>query len=216
MHSKVRVSKELVQRAEIYQNPTHITDITLLVVGDSTAVGVGATEPTDTVAGLLAKDVHATHVENYAVSGAVIGDLNEQIAKATLPSYDYILIQVGGNDIIRWNDVSKAQAELETVLDSLPETNALYVMSAGNVGGTTFFPWFMNSSYTKSTLAYHTMFESTVPKYSGQYINLYEPPESDPFMKEPQTYLAEDGLHPSSAGYRLWYDRLQARMRVTQ
>jgi lysophospholipase L1-like esterase len=40
------------------------------------------------------------------------------------------------------------------------------------------------------------------------YVDLYRPPEQDPFISHPDRYYAPDGLHPSGEGYRLWYEQL--------
>ena len=59
----------------------------MLVLGDSTAVGIGAMRPEESVAGRVSNFLNADRVENYAVSGAVTNDLNEQMKNAALPKY---------------------------------------------------------------------------------------------------------------------------------
>lgn len=210
LYTKIQTSKQLVSQASAFSNLTDDYSTTLLVLGDSTGVGVGAITPTDTVAGLWAKHIDATYVENYSVSGDTIEDLSNQIAQAQQGTYDYILIQIGANDIIRFHDIKKDREILTSALQSLPNSTNLMVMSAGNLGSTTFFPWFMKSIYTKRTLSYHSMFTSVVPNHNGVYTNLYDRPENDLFMNLPELYYSADGLHPSSAGYNIWFEKLRA------
>jgi len=40
-------------------------------------------------------------------------------------------------------------------------------------------------------------------------VGLRPPPDQDPFVQQPQRYQAADGLHPSSKGDALWFQRLQ-------
>ena len=95
----IQVSAGLVAEVRPYENATGT--VSVLVLGDSTAVGVGS--PSDeSVAGRLGEYLHAS-VENHAVSGAVTADLPGQIAKAQKQHYDLILIQIGANDIIRFH-----------------------------------------------------------------------------------------------------------------
>ena len=43
------------------------------------------------------------------------------------------------------------------------------------------------------------------------YVSLYEDKADDPFAQQPGALNASDGLHPSDAGYQLWYDELNAQ-----
>jgi lysophospholipase L1-like esterase len=206
---KLSIGKGLVEKAERYSNVSSDLSVTLLVLGDSTGVGVGADKSSDTIAALYASEIEATYIENYSVSGATIEDLDTQNSEAKLDSYDYILIQIGGNDIIRFHSLDTDKDLLKKLFTKLPETNSFLLMSAGNVGAATFFPKFMSPIYTKRTLKYHDMFTTLLTQGDGTYINLYEPAETDPFKKEPSVYLSADGLHPSSKGYALWFNKLK-------
>lgn len=207
-YQKAGVAKELTRNATPYQREGD-ERVSLLVLGDSTAVGVGASAPEDSVAGRLATHIGATYVENHAKSGAVIADLGEQMRAAQLSEYDTILIQIGGNNIIRFEGAARAGEELTSVLDILPQSNRTIVMTAGNVGGASFFPPPLRPFYTRLNLQYHEVFQSVSDAHGAIYVNLYEPPETDPFLKERERYLSEDGLHPSSEGYRLWFERVR-------
>ncbi|MEJ0054062.1 MAG: GDSL-type esterase/lipase family protein [bacterium] len=183
---------------------------TLLVLGDSTGVGVGAARPEETVAGLLGKGIGATYVENHAVSGAVSKDLKKQMAQTKLGRYDAILLQIGANDIIAWRSAPDTAATLAPLLEELSKRGGrVYWMSAGNVGGATIFPFFLRPFYTALNLKYHSAFAALAQEKGITYVNLYTPPAKDPFAKHPEIYLAKDGLHPSSAGYALFYQRLK-------
>ena len=206
-YGRVQESKVLVDAAVPYSKEGSGTPA-LLVIGDSTGVGVGASRPEDSVAGLLATYLQAPRVDNYAESGARVADLPGQIAKADLGEYDTILVQIGGNDIIRLRPAHEAAEGLAVLLKTLPKTERLVVMSAGNVGGSTLFPFFIRPLHTSLNKAYHTELERVVTDAGGIYVSLYEPPATDPFALDPEKYFAADGLHPSSAGYRVWFAKL--------
>lgn len=214
MYSKYKIAKEQVTKAVNYTNLSDDTSVAVLILGDSTAVGVGTDSPEDTVGALLSGDIGATHVENYAKSGAVVADLPEQIAQASLSSYTHILIQIGGNDIIRFHDVAQVRTDLQAALEQLPDATQVTVLSAGNVGGTTFFPFFIRPYYTNKTLQYHAAFTEVVEKSGGTYVNLYEDPAEDVFVQQPDIYLSPDGLHPSSAGYMVWYQKVKNKLNL--
>lgn len=206
---KYQASKKLVREAQGFEREGGAPGPSLLVLGDSTAVGVGAASPKESVAGRLAEALDAGYVENRARSGALVADLASQIEKASRAEYDVVLIQIGGNNIIRFHS-PKAQAKLlEDALLKLPPAKRIYLMSAGNVGAATLFPRALRSLYTPLTRSYHRAFGEVAARRRATYVDLYEAPQLDPFIREPGRYLAADGLHPSSEGYGLWFMKLK-------
>lgn len=183
---------------------------TMLVLGDSTAVGVGAESPEDTLAGRIAVLHPGWSVENHAVSGARIHDIKEQLDAARKEHYALILIQVGANDIIRFRGAADAAAELGKYLEGAAALSEKTVfLTAGNVGATKFFPSLLNPYYHRATLRYHDAFEKLATRTGTTYVNLYVPPADDPFTKDPERFFSDDGLHLSSEGYRLWFEKVR-------
>lgn len=209
---KAKISEALMEHEEPYRNETDDYRKTLLVLGDSTGVGVGAQKPEDSVAGRLAAYLGATHVENYAVSGALTDELSFQIQKAKLPKYDYILLQIGGNDILAFHDAKKTAAKLSVEMGTLPPAGNVILMSSGNAGGATMFPPPMRPFHTMVNLAMHKEFKRVAHGWHARYVDLYEPFWKDPFLRDPRRYLARDGLHPSTYGYGLWFDKVKAAL----
>ena len=69
-YQKYQIGHGLVKKAVPYQLLSVDHSKSLLVLGDSTGVGVGAATSSETVAALFAAQMRATYVENLAVSGA--------------------------------------------------------------------------------------------------------------------------------------------------
>ncbi len=208
-YTTVQTSKKLVETAVPFQIQSADTAVAVLVVGDSTAVGVGSDSSEETVAAKVGKYLSATSLENYAKSGAVTADLPDQIKKAKHTSYSLVLVQIGGNDIIRFKSAESAAAELETALTALPQAEKVIVISAGNVGGATIFPWFIRPAYTKLNKQYHAEFARVAVEHGAVYVNLYEDPGTRLIESQPEIYLSADGLHPSAAGYALWFEAIR-------
>lgn len=206
---KARISKALMEHEAPYMNETNDYRKTLLVLGDSTGVGVGADKPEDSIAGRLAAYLGATHVENYAISGTLTEELPFQIAKAKLAEYDYILLQIGGNDVLALHSAKRTAAHLSFAIPKLPKAGKIIIMSAGNAGGGTLFPPPLRPFHTMANLALHEEFARVAHGWHALYVNLYEPFWKDPFLRDPDRYLSRDGLHPSTYGYGLWFDKVK-------
>ena len=157
----------------------------------------------------MAYEIRADAVENHAISGARVQDLPREIASSSRTSYRYILVGIGANDVTRFANTDETAALLKDVLQTLPVHEHLIVYMAGNVGGSLLFPRVLNPFYTKQTLAYHAAFKPIVEAAHGTYVNLYIDPAHDPFQLHPDDNFAADGFHPSSAGYRIWFEKIR-------
>jgi len=207
IHPLLRASARLIESGKPFTRVKG--ESAMLILGDSTAVGVGAAAREDTVAGRIAALHPEWAVENYAVSGARIKDLKGQFAKAERDRYVLTVIHIGANDIIRFQSAPHAIADLEPALQLITsKSNKVIFLTAGNVGGAKFFPSILNPFYHRRTLQYHAAFEALAERVGVSYVNLYTSPEEDLFLKDSGRYFSADGLHPSSEGYRLWFERI--------
>lgn len=203
---KITISGKLVKEAIPYSLPGTDYRKTILVLGDSTAVGVGASTSTDSIPAKLASYLGATFVENHAVSGSLVLDIPAQISLMQLDHYDTIILQIGANDIVRFHGIEKIEKQLEPILTTLSKkAYRVIFISAGNLGGAPIIPPPLRPFYTRLNLRYHEHFEILAKKYKVHYINMYQDPKNDPFVKEPTIYFAEDSFHPSSRGYEIWF-----------
>lgn len=210
---KIHVSGKLVRNAVPFSVVGNNYTKTLLVLGDSTAVGVGASNSSDSIPAKISSYLGATYVENHAVSGSLVRDLSSQIKLLTRDHYNIILLQIGANDIIRFHTIETIEKELDSILFVLTQKSKKVIfISAGNVGGAPLIPPPLRPFYTRLNLLYHTNFEALAKKHGVTYINMYQDPSVDPFIKDPRRHFAEDSFHPSSLGYDIWFTTIQKRL----
>jgi lysophospholipase L1-like esterase len=207
-----RVAKTLVDRTAGYQKNTDNFDKSLLVLGDSTAVGVGTNKSEESIPALLANDIGATYVENKAVSGSVVADIETQLQNLSQDYYEVILIQIGGNDIVARHNVKETGEVLGNILKKLPNHDRVLVLMCGDVGTAPIIPWYLRSYYSRKNSEFHAVFEEVVAGAGGQYVNLFIPRAQDPFVHDPKKYFAADSFHPSAAGYAVWYSILKEQL----
>lgn len=183
----------------------------ILVLGDSTGYGTGATRGFESIEGLIGQDFPVYHISNVSKNGRTIG---EALATLTeLPptrSYDLILFQLGGNDILQKRPLSVVERELRELCAGAKKMSKHFMMlSCGNVGTAARFAGTSEAIlYDSLTRQFRSMFIRVVAESGGVYIDVFKEPAVDVFALEPRKYLSLDGLHPSTAGYAVWYSSL--------
>ena len=196
------LSVPLIKAAHPYNREDPALVHTLLVIGDSTAVGVGSPAES-TVAARLADYTHAS-VENYAVSGAVTADLEAQMSHARREKYDLILLQIGANDVIGFRSLDTAASQLDTALQKLRrKSDHVMVLTAGNIGTAPIFPRPVGWVMSYRTRALRERFIAECTTRGAIYVDIYIRP--DPFLGNEERYYAPDGLHLSAEGYAYWF-----------
>lgn len=206
------ISSWIIQNTKAYYLEKNAEGPSILVLGDSTAVWIWAQHPNESTAGLLSEHLQASYVENNWVSWALIEDVFSQIQKAKRSQYDYILLQIWGNNMTRFHSLEKTLPQFEKLLQALPPYTHLIVQSCGNLGWAKIFPWFIGIFYERVSRKYNTAFEDMTQKYNGIYVSLFDERELDPYIQKPHIYLAADLFHPSSQGYAYWFEKLVKKL----
>ena len=128
-----------------------------------------------------------------------------------------ILIQSGGNDILRFTDLDRLRNATPDLLRAAKVKAAhVVMMSTGDVGAVPAFLIPVNWIYRWRTRQVRTQFLELTAHEGVDYANLYNPGANNPFYRDPDRFYARDGLHPSAEGYRLWFDQLTSESSIEQ
>lgn len=193
----------------------------LLIVGDSTAVGTGASSPRASVAGLIGRDFPGLSITNRARDGARFVNIAQQLRGAD--TFDVVLVLGGGNDVIRMTRHEHMVEGVRSILAAAREKAPVVIfMPPGNVGNAPFFfpPW--SWLMTRRSRELHAVARAESAHSGAMYVSSFAERSADPFAQEPRRFNAADGLHPSDAGYALWYAAINqqaglgARLRALQ
>lgn len=207
---RIRQSIELARQSQPLQALPAGATASLLVVGDSTAVGTGASSPAHSVPGLVAQAHPGLRIVNRASDGARFADMARQLEGPE--RFDAVLVLGGGNDVLRLTgqaalvrDVARA-ARLAAARAPL-----VILMPPGNVGNAPFFGPPLSWLMARRSRALHGAVRQAARDSGALYVGLYKDKADDPFAQRPDELNAGDGLHPSDAGYRLWYEALNGQ-----
>lgn len=206
------VGREAVARAVPYQKTEGAKRG--LVVGDSTAVGVGVSMPEKSVAGLLAAEFPHMSVENRAVSGAKLADVIAQLA-STDGTYDLVLIHAGANDVLYFSSKQTIKdGVVHLFKEGQKKSKNVVVLTAGNIGLAPVLPWPLGYVMTVRTKYLRMLMMAEAEKTGAHYIDLYKERGQDPFEHDIAHYYAPDGLHLSDQGYAHWYSEIRRQVRI--
>jgi lysophospholipase L1-like esterase len=211
---RIRESVELARASEPWQQSPEAATLRLLIVGDSTGVGTGATSPGRSLAGLIGKSHPRLFIENRAEDGAKFADVQRQLGAGG--RFDIVLVQAGGNDVIRLRELDALRTDIDRVADlALQRASLVILMPAGNVGNAPFFFAPVSWSLTRRSRAMHGFVKDAAARTGATYVNLFHERADDPFVVD-KSLNASDGLHPSDAGYEVWLRALMAQSDLSQ
>jgi lysophospholipase L1-like esterase len=178
----------------------------LLVIGDSTAAGVGADTQDDALPGNLGREL-AAHlgrgVEWRATgrNGATSRDLiTDFLDDATSEAYDIVFLTVGANDALGIRSRGAFVRDIRTLLVRLREASpdALIIVSS--------LPGFSQFVLLPNPLRWNLYLHSTSLEEAARavvaefpHIHMSAPPP-----KYTEGFFASDLFHPGASGYRDW------------
>jgi lysophospholipase L1-like esterase len=181
----------------------------VLVVGDATAAGVGAEDPSGSISGRISREFPLTEVRNLARPGASASDVLGQVSSAA-GGFDLVLVQAGAEDVIRLRDLDAAQAEYSRVLHAASRLSPRVVfLGIADVGrAPAFFPP-VSWMYSRRAARLRDLLVLACRETGVEYADLFSQGRDDPRLGNARTCFAADGLHPSGDGYALWYGELK-------
>jgi lysophospholipase L1-like esterase len=194
-------------------DPAHQAEpLRILVVGDSVALGIGATDPADTLAGLLRADRPDAQVTVLARSGALLAEVPGQLA-ATSGCFDAAVLVAGGNDILLGRGMGRLARDADAAAAALAARARVGVwMGIANIGlAPLFIPpwsWWMAARTRRARLA----LGAAAARHGLRYLDFFREAREDPFSADPARYFAADGIHPSGSSYRYCYAALRTHL----
>jgi len=205
----VRIGEALADGAVAFERQTTPHAPTVLVVGDSTAVGTGATSPGDSIAGRLGAAFPHVSIVNRGANGARTLDVIMQLAGVGPGRYDLVLVQAGGNDVLRRTHLRALAPQVDAVIRLARKLSSnVIVTTVPNIGLLPlFFPplsWMMSRRARQVC----SLYAASAREHGAHYLDFFHERGACPLTSDPQRYFARDGLHPSNECYKFVFDEM--------
>ncbi len=190
-------------------HPAYATD-SILVVGDSYAVGVGASVPETTFTGLLAKDFPLLDISNFSKNGITTGKLVKHLLnKEEFGRYNLAIVMVGGMDIINHTPLSRLELNLSSLLTILMRhCKKVILVIPGHTGLVPLYHWPFSGILNIRSRKVRRVFKHVAKEFGIDFLEEH----SDLLLRDRNRYYAKDKHHPNDEGYRLMYVHLREAM----
>ncbi|SHN47838.1 SGNH/GDSL hydrolase family protein [Cryptosporangium aurantiacum] len=180
----------------------------LVLLGDSTAAGLGVAVTGETVGGRLAELLASTgrrvHLSSAAVAGSRTIDLDAQVARVQVHGVpDVAVILVGGEDAIAFTPLDVVEAELTaTVRRLVTAGSSVVVGTCPDLGAARNFGQPLREIMAWSGRRVAAASARAASGAGAGVVDLAGR-TGGVFRADPGT-LSADGYHPSADGYQLW------------
>ena len=212
INSSIRRAGVFIESTESFQRHDLNAKKKILVIGDSTAVGIGSSDSRYTIAGRFGDDYKNFHIETIATSGY---KLNKFIPfpKTIAKKYDLILIQLGANDILRGTSYKDIEIQLEKILlEARKRSDNVVILHSGNIGLSPMFKFPLDSYMAYRAKRVRDIYLDITKKTDTVYVDLYNEREDDLFSSDIKKYYSHDRLHLTDKGYAFWYSEIRKAM----
>lgn len=178
----------------------------LLVLGDSTAAGVGAATQGEALPGHLAAELHrrtrrAVTWRAVGENGATARDLLDRyLDEALADPADLVFLSVGANDALKLRSANAFRADVQALLTAISDANPHAVVLMSSLPAFVRFellPDPLRSSLWRHSRALERAARRVIRTDERWHMSPPPPPYTEGFF-------ASDLFHPSDAGYRDW------------
>lgn len=189
-------------------NDKRDAQVVYVAVGDSTGVGVGASEGGYPARLLkrITQEGRQARLVNLCVSGATTADLlRDQLKPAIAARPTLITVGIGINDIGHYVSLDTFARNFEEIVKQLKaETSARIVVS--NLPDISFAP-VVPAGLREQTRRQVNLFNERINEIVALYggvtpVDAYT--ETHAIMPTHPEFFSDDGFHPSDAGYEYW------------
>lgn len=203
-------------RGERYQRRVVTPVLRIVILGDSTGVGIGAQRPEDSIAGLLAAEFPDADIVNVSQSGARVAHVTKQARRCSRLGwhFDLALLHVGGNDVLRATPMADLVVASQALMDEMPRLAERTIwLGHLNIGLAPLFspPYSWLMAARSRTAA--RVFATCADAHGVEFIDFSASNHSEHFLRARRDSFAVDRLHPSSAAYRYGYTTARAAIR---
>lgn len=177
--------------------------VSLLVLGDSAAAGVGVHQQADALTGHLVTHISESFDVSWkllATTGHTSADVLERLSSTPAETFETVVISIGVNDVTALTSARRWASNLNELISTLQDkfnTQTIYLSSLPPMHLFPALPqplrWWLG---TRARTLSRIMQEIATEHVRCEYVSI-------PFEFSPD-HIAEDGFHPGPSAYQVW------------
>ncbi len=184
-------------------------NVKLFVIGESTVAGLGARTHETALAGQFAKFL--SEKIGKSVKWSVVGKsgvtaretIKQLVPKIPVEQFDYILVALGGNDVLKLSSPKKWRNDMTELLGIMREKNPNAIIFLANCPAIRLSPALPQPI--------RGILWNLSKLHNANIMDLTEPMENIFYFPQPREVTEgffADGIHPSEKGYTDWSKRM--------
>lgn len=182
----------------------------LYVIGESTVAGLGARTHELALAGQFAKylSLHKGHPVKWKVLGkngvTARRTINELIPQMPDDRFDYVLLGIGGNDVMRLSSPRKWRRDMIELIEIVRKKNPHATIFISNCPMIVYSP-IMPPPIKAILWKLSQMHDANIREFTNDMERVFYFPQP---VNVPVKGFFEDGIHPSEQGYADWAEAM--------
>lgn len=183
----------------------------ILVIGDSTSYGTGATQPENSLVGRLVRDFPESEIINASENGMDITRLEKKLGGMTHEKFDIVMLHIGGVDTIAFTRNRTIVSCINKIREhtKLMGAHTVALVSMNNVGSLPLAHFPFTTIYSARSRRVTNLFEKTCVDCDLVHIPLYTENKTEPLLRNGKNHFSTDKMHPNDEGYGIWYQKIK-------
>ncbi|MFN0140628.1 MAG: SGNH/GDSL hydrolase family protein [Pyrinomonadaceae bacterium] len=180
--------------------------VKLFVLGESTVAGLGARDHERALAGQFARAL--SNQLGSAVEWQVLGrngvtarrTIDELVPEIPDTRFDYILLGIGGNDVMKLSSPRRWRRDMTELLTILKNKNpeaVIFISNCPMIGASPVIPWPSKQLLWQLS----KMHDANIREFTREWDRVFYFPQP---VDVPLDGFFADGVHPSEKGYADW------------
>lgn len=210
------VAKYLATVAVPFNETTAVCPSTI-IAGDSFILGVGVTDPSNSLGGRIAHYFGSTDTVVRAKPGIMLESvvtLLDPTDKCT--EWARCILFCGGMDIISFSSEEKIKHDIRVLFRAAKKNSKMVIyISPGNTGIVPIFHFPISKLYTYRSRRFHAIAKQVADEENIIFINTFTE-EKDRLFKSKKNLYAADSNHYNDAGYGVMFESIRERIEETR
>lgn len=203
----------LAKKAKVFTCDSKGVEPSTLVVGDSFILGVGVSDPVNSLGGRLSTHYGKESTVVRAISGARLREIHELLAPVTpAATWDRVIIFCGGMDIVHTASEKQLRKDLQALFAQAKKySKHIIYISPGNTGIVPVFHFPLSLMYTAVARKFHRIAEEVAAHEGVEFISTFSEASTSLFKNKHHLYVS-DFNHVNDEGCGILFESIKDRL----